>query len=333
MLRDEPGEPSEHSRAGGNDDADGERMMKRTEDPRAGGDDSPSTLERSTPSGRSPRRRGRRDLVIQRGVNVRKIPAQAGTTPVQDGGETDPGEDPRADGDDPPRGCPECPEAEDPRAGGDDISARSPAGPGEGRSPRRRGRRRKRCRSGKHRGEDPRAGGDDASRAMHSLTSHGRSPRRRVRHQHSGACGPEQGKIPARAGTTGRCEHRPPGWGEDPRAGGDDSRSSAPMLMLMGRSPRGRGRLSSCRPRRARTTEDPRAGGDDISGSRPYDASAGRSPRGRGRRGGSFTTAEGVRKIPARAGTTSHLLVLKLDTEEDPRAGGDDHPHATEVDP
>ena len=253
------------------------------EDPRACGDDSSRPRGRAGPGGRSPRVRGRHDLVSDRRNLVRKIPARAGTTAGRCGVAT--------------------PCAEDPRACGDDAVG-APAGRSDlGRSPRVRGRRavsthqigqqRKiparagttdpRRVVGVHLKEDPRACGDDHWHVPADLIPRGRSPRVRGRRMRLRAAFFTRRKIPARAGTTGLSRAGADGCSEDPRACGDDSACSRLWCTSRGRSPRVRGRpgattpgLPSGRkiPARAGTTpglddcagpqwEDPRACGDD----------------------------------------------------------------------
>ena len=154
--------------------------------------------------------------------------------------------------------------------------------------------------------------------------------------------------TPARAGTTRLIPPLTPPGGDDPRAGGDDSKPARNSAMTRGRPPRGRGRRrmrgadgcgAGTTPARAGTTgksrssppsrqDDPRAGGDDVTRSSPRSCRRGRPPRGRGRQchrsggvGGSGTT-------PARAGTTWARQASDHCAWDDPRAGGDDQPSA-----
>src|SRR5436309_1008398 len=99
-----------------------------------------------------------------------------------------------------------------------------------------------------------------------------------------------RGKTPARAGTTSIWPSITRCWREDPRAGG----------------------------------EDPRAGGDDGTAREREHVTGGRPPRGRGRRRAQVLRPVGVRKTPARAGTTRCGATTSRGEQEDPRAGGDD---------
>ncbi len=195
------------------------------EDPRAGGDDFMLAGHDGALVGRSPRGRGRRTSRRTTTSTPGKIPARAGTTKTKTRNDRLP--------------------VEDPRAGGDDCRPPHPPPPEEGRSPRGRGRRRRRdaasrlsgkipARAGTTReqagyryanGEDPRAGGDDAASRATARAAYGRSPRGRGRRISFTMKQTLIRKIPARAGTTRSAVPAPTWRWEDPRAGGDDSAS------------------------------------------------------------------------------------------------------------
>ena len=233
------------------------------EDPRACGDDCDGRQCDVECMGRSPRVRERPQLPGVPARVPRKIPARAGTTTCA--------------------GAPSSTTPEDPRACGDDDPTPVSDVPGEGRSPRVRGRhdlqravrvvdgkipaRARTTRAGGRRGwgrwEDPRAYGDDRSYTTVSSEPPGRSPRVR------GTTAP--------VGAVGVVVE------EDPRACGDDRPRHPRLPGSPGRSPRVQGPTRRDRlgwpavrkiPARAGTTqgrvarrgpcqEDPRACGDD----------------------------------------------------------------------
>ena len=263
--------------------ARGKARGGNADDPRAGGDDNHGSAAYRAASGRSPRWRGRRPVLLSWWDVAGTIPALAGTTCLA-----------------PPfRSC----LVDDPRAGGDDSLSGGYDGEHDGRSPRWRGRPTRGSPwrpwlgtipalagttfghgdGDLQRADDPRAGGDDVSTPAVLIRYSGRSPRWRGRRPWSLSGGATLWTIPALAGTTTLTRSQSPVCADDPRAGGDDEVPLSNEGRRIGRSPRWRGRPGSpsrrvggrwtipalagttkSRHRSTRTREDdPRAGGDD----------------------------------------------------------------------
>jgi len=193
-------------------------------------------------------------------------------------------------------------------------------------------------------GKIPAPGGDESQREERRPGVVGRSPRGRGRDLVHSLCIPPCRKIPARAGTSEGGSRNGNPAREDPRAGGDDADVTMTPAISTGRSPRGRGRhrhavapgddvgkiparAGTRRREQSSTTgrgEDPRTGGDDVQSAEDAVRAFGRSPRGRGRARVRASRVSSLRKIPARAGTTTGRRRGGSAAPEDPRAGGDD---------
>ncbi len=238
-------------------------------DPRVGGGDHVTITFAPYATGRSPRGRGRRSKLVNGAALDRSIPAWAGETAPQTTQV-------------PVRGV-------DPRVGGGDPWTRSSPWPDRGRSPRGRGRPRRRPHSGSRPAVDPRVGGGDGDLGFTVEGENGRSPRGRGRRAPSPGARVPARSIPAWAGetSTGTADHSQ--RRVDPRVGGGDRCAGRKAGRIGGRSPRGRGRRGDGGPlagevrsipawagetiiRRKVSTDgavDPRVGGGDMpAGSR-----------------------------------------------------------------
>ncbi len=313
-------------------------------DPRVGGGDRPRPLRLHPPEGRSPRGRGRRRSARSRRPQRGSIPAWAGETrgniPSQ-------------------RDCPV-----DPRVGGGDASRLDKAHYTAGRSPRGRGRPRRR--QGRRLGGrsipawagetwmvdlgaggnavDPRVGGGDSTGQRIYADAMGRSPRGRGRLEQRAMANPLARSIPAWAGETYSGRTKTGAASVDPRVGGGDPITKSVSVTGVGRSPRGRGRPADTtktrRPRGSipawagettpRATRpmmpwvDPRVGGGDWGCRTRGRGPRGRSPRGRGRPPDAQVGAGQGRSIPAWAGETRGKRRRQLANGVDPRVGGGD---------
>ena len=150
----------------------------------------------------------------------------------------------------------------------------------------------------------PRAGGENGvgvSRAGHCA---GSSPRGRGKLPPAFSHQAGWRLIPARAGKTEGRGGSLDGFGAHPRAGGENTPTTARPPTVTGSSPRGRGKLiglliliilvgliparagktSSQRYSVAASVAHPRAGGENPINIRPGDVVEGSSPRGRGKR-------------------------------------------------
>ena len=252
----------------------------------------------------------------------------------------------------------------DPRVrGGDPETPRHSARP-SGRSPRARGRHRKRdfgrgakrsipaCAGETKRQRyasrpkrvDPRVRGGDDGVCRYPSATRGRSPRARGRLPASWGSIHRDGSIPACAGETLCQTARRTTRRVDPRVRGGDDGWSRQRGLTGGRSPRARGRRCCCRycrrshrsiPACAGETKpgrtcapglkvDPRVRGGDRQADIPYHKREGRSPRARGRLLSLFRHVETARSIPACAGETRTAILPLSQLEVDPRVRGGD---------
>ncbi len=313
-------------------------------DPRVGGGDPGGAYGHAAVMGRSPRGRGRRDVLVIGENWTGSIPAWAGETLCH--------ADDR-DG-----------EWVDPRVGGGDRHKAGRPKPPFGRSPRGRGRPAANPIASLPRrsipawaGEtevppawvsskmvDPRVGGGDTPHHHHQGPTGGRSPRGRGRPASAPPRGRWRRSIPAWAGETTAEMRASRTSTVDPRVGGGDNWSAESAKWNPGRSPRGRGRLRVV-PARAGAARsipawagetrrggragadpqvDPRVGGGDITTGGAAFRGMGRSPRGRGRRETVAKWSEGHGSIPAWAGETLTPRWSAAPTGVDPRVGGGD---------
>ncbi len=219
------------------------------EHPRGRGVDGSVRPKAAGSAGASPRARGRPSAALVRHVDLRSIPAGAGSTA--------------------PRPCRPAQSEEHPRGRGVDTSAMKVSMSPEGASPRARGRqglgRRadpshrsipagagSTSRTTSHRhpsAEHPRGRGVDAGCPTRLRWSGGASPRARGRPGPAlGGPGPER-SIPAGAGSTSRCSTDHTRRTEHPRGRGVDASPPRITRDSDGASPRARGRRPSSPPR------------------------------------------------------------------------------------
>ena len=296
-----------------------------------------------TPSGSSPRGRGKRGRGGLLFGGGRLIPARAGKT----------------------RRCNPAPgrRSAHPRAGGENFLHGKSRRATVGSSPRGRGKRvafgqegggtrliparaGKTTRGGAGRastGAHPRAGGENIVDKPNILASLGSSPRGRGKRRDEVASHPSSGLIPARAGKTRRGGAEGFRRRAHPRAGGENARFGRSQRRLDGSSPRGRGKRRTLMrgpfrrgliPARAGKTPrsgaelllrpaHPRAGGENAGGSRNEHLQAGSSPRGRGKQDCSHGVGARLGLIPARAGKTAIRARGYDHAQAHPRAGGE----------
>ena len=191
--------------------------------PRAGGENLPISQDRMTPSGSSPRGRGKREEPARRRNRRWLIPARAGKTASSCRARVD--------------------RAAHPRAGGENAEHRADPVDESGSSPRGRGKRGAVVVSQSRNAAHPRAGGENLINAGVEVLNAGSSPRGRGKRK-SRRCGRRRRLIPARAGKTGsRAFRRRPSTAH-PRAGGENGRSIHQLHDVEGSSPRGRGKLA-----------------------------------------------------------------------------------------
>ena len=316
-------------------------------DPRARGGDGCHGPGAELVVGRSPRSRGRLELIPTVRFDIGPIPALAGETSTSLGRR--------------------CRRRADPRARGGDRSSSTEGWMQTGRSPRSRGRllsqvlssschgpipalagetRNQNRRLG-DRKADPRARGGDVLGTFESYAIGGRSPRSRGRLGSAALDLTGSRPIPALAGETEAIMSTKAKHGADPRARGGDVRAEADLGLDLGRSPRSRGRLdgedllgtlqgpipalagetSSSPWWRPRPRADPRARGGDSTAMSPTFFEAGRSPRSRGRHVVGAVLRVRAGPIPALAGETRRWRPWArrgCRARADPRARGGD---------
>ena len=149
--------------------------------------------------------------------------------------------------------------------------------------------------------------------------------------------------IPAWAGKTCRAGLLTGCSAAHPRVGGENFWWIAESSCAKGSSPRGRGKLrpgllgltptrlipawagktASCAAGASPPAAHPRVGGENSAGVQPCEMSWGSSPRGRGKPKAPIPFRLGARLIPAWAGKTISLFVLRLVTWAHPRVGGE----------
>ena len=305
-----------------------------------------------TPSGSSPRGRGKREEPARRRNRRWLIPARAGKTASSCRARVD--------------------RAAHPRAGGENAEHRADPVDESGSSPRGRGKRGAVVVSQSRNAAHPRAGGENLINAGVEVLNAGSSPRGRGKRK-SRRCGRRRRLIPARAGKTERAPTSARPRPAHPRAGGENSRMITGRGMQAGSSPRGRGKRQidtpasrrrgliparagkTCRcrhPHRAAPAH-PRAGGENpgawwlpvvAGGSSPRGRGkpsvsgdghflSGSSPRGRGKLANAVPGASGKRLIPARAGKTGPRAGQRSREAAHPRAGGENALAAVGVEP
>ena len=255
------------------------------------------------------------------------------------------------------------PGAAHPRAGGENSQRSSLLCFGAGSSPRGRGKHYQAfvaamygrlipARAGKtgaaavvraDPGAHPRAGGENFCPALNRRRTPGSSPRGRGKPAGRPPPGGGLRLIPARAGKTAQVQAHLCHLPAHPRAGGENQNASRLSAAWSGSSPRGRGKpalglqfqgVPRLIPARAGKTQGkgtiadvyaahPRAGGENQVFQLGINHSPGSSPRGRGKRRPAPPLILFLRLIPARAGKTPVVTVIRISSAAHPRAGGE----------
>ena len=181
-----------------------------------------------TPSGSSPRGRGKREEPARRRNRRWLIPARAGKTASSCRARVD--------------------RAAHPRAGGENAEHRADPVDESGSSPRGRGKRRIPATQDLRRGLIPARAGKTRRCRREPVKERGSSPRGRGKLDQRGRRGAERRLIPARAGKTQIAVVVAGGEEAHPRAGGENDARYIPLIHERGSSPRGLGKRHG-RPR------------------------------------------------------------------------------------
>ncbi len=209
--------------------------------PRGRGGDHFWTVRRETPTGPSPRARGRPLSVTTLLLLSGTIPAGRGDHAKKREKTAKAGPSPRA------RGRQQRLAERGRHPGTIPAGAgRLARGPSEARSertiPAGAGATQRAAGGERHDGEHPRGRGGDAEALMHGRRHGGASPRARGRRHHGGHGSCSFRSIPAGAGATGSCLSRWPTPREHPRGRGGDDVLQRQHSRKVGASPRARGR-------------------------------------------------------------------------------------------